>query len=290
MNNKQFWLCLSLGLGFGTAFMFVAAPQAIAGNFSDVGGSILTTSDLAGGAFAPSGNRSRTRFNSSKIQAAVNQTAQDLNSRLGSDSLPVITPGASATNISPTVQNSLAQLINQSNGNGTNSNNVGGASRPDNVPNVSPANVNAIASQIETNLINGGANNPVAVRNLVSNLRGLTNDNRVNPSKLQSAIIAYNDLTKSGSDQYITNPPQEILAIDSILSYLVKASLTGQEVPIENNASPSAPLTTPQQEQQPPLVPVTPVQPSQPSPPLQPSQPSKPAQPPKPKPIIPQTW
>ncbi len=286
MNNKQFLLCLSLGLGFGTAFMLVAAPQAIAGNLSDVGGSILTTSDLVGGAFAPSGS-GKTSFNSSKIQAAVNQTAQDLNSRLGSDSLPVITPGASATNISPTVQNSLAQLINQSNGNGTNSNNVGGASRPDTVPNLSPANLKAIASQIETNLINGGANNPVAVRNLVSNLRGLTADNRVNPSKLQSAIIAYNDLTKSGSDQYITNPPQEILAIDSILSYLVKASLTGQEVPIENNASPSAPLTTPQQEQQPPLVPVTPVQPSQPSQPLQPSQP---AQPRKPKPIIPQTW
>ncbi len=300
MHNKQILLSLSLGLSFGTSvFMFMLAPKAIAGNFSDVSGSILTTSDLVGGAFAPGSNNRRISFQSDGIRAAVNQTAQEINSRLGSQSLPVTTPGVPAGNISPTAQNALAQLINQQNGNALNRNttgqsetslnNAGGASRPAEVP-VNAADINAAASQIETSLINGGgASNPTTVRNLVSSLRGLTADNQVNPAKLQSAVVSYNDLIKSASDNYITNPPQELLAIDSILSYLVKASLTGQEVPIENNSPPAQPVTPPEIKLQPPSAPVTPVQPSQPSQPAEPAQPAQPR--PRPhKPIIPQTW
>ncbi len=284
MHNKHF--LLFLGLGFGASvLMFVTANQAIAGNFSDVSGTILTTSDLVGGAFAPGGNTSKITFKSSQIQAAVNQTAQAVNSGLASQNLPVITPGVSATSISPAAQNALAQLINQPNVNNRNPaslNNAGGTSSPVNQPNVNTVDVNAAASQIETSLINGGAaSNPVAVRNLVSSLRGLTTGNQVNPTKLQSAVVAYNDLTKSASDNYITNPPQELLAIDSILSYLVKASLTGQEIPVQNDSPPTQPVTPPEEKPQPPLVPVTPSQPVQP---VQPSQPQKP------KPIIPQTW
>jgi len=269
--------------------MVVTANEAKAGNFSDVSGTIITTGDLVGGAFAP-GSSKKAAFKSSQIQAAVNQTAQAVNLELASQNLPVTTPGVSATNISPAAQNALAQLINQPNANSLNRNpgnlnNAGGASSPLN-PNLNTENLNALASQIETNLMNGGAaSNSIAVRNLVSSLRGLTNGNQVNAAKLRSAVVAYNDLTKSASDDYIINPPQELLAIDSVLSYLVKASLTGQEIPVQNNVSPpTQPVTPPEEKPQPPLVPVTPVQPVQSSPPSQPSQRQKP------KPIIPQTW
>ncbi len=232
MYNQSFFRRLGLGLSLGASvFMFLAAPKATAGNLSDVTGTnvttniagnqsdtldtIVTTSDLASAAFAPGNSSVKVGFSTPAVQTAVNQTAQGLNSGLASQTLPVVTPGSSASCITSSAQQILGRVVNDP---------------------------KAVADQLEAGLMsNGYAGNPKAVRNLVSYLRGLTAGNQVNPAQLRLAVVAYNDLIKSSSNEYMIHPPQELLAVDSVLAHLVKATQKGEEISVQKGECAKAP-------------------------------------------------
>ncbi len=114
------------------------------------------------------------------------------------------------TSISATVQQSLQSLLTET------------------------GNVAAVSSQIESALINAPGltnttENTTLVRNLTTSLQGLTAGDRVSPPKMVAAVEAYNAVIDVSNGTFLTNPPPELLAIQSALSRLVNAASEAQE-------------------------------------------------------------
>lgn len=181
------------------------APQV--GNQSDVTGAITTTGDIAGDAFAPrfgGGGGAVARFTNPDIAAAVNQAAVSLNAQVAEGTLAVAATSAPTTSISAAVQQILQSLLT-----GTDD--------------------DASSSQIESALANApGAPDTTLVQNLVSSLQGLTAGGTVSPTGLAAAIEAYNALIDASGGEFLGNPQPELLAIQSALSTLVNAALAAK--------------------------------------------------------------
>lgn len=182
------------------------APQV--GNQSDVTGAITTTGDIAGDAFAPrfgGGGGAVARFTNPDIARAVNQAAVSLNAQVAQGTLTVAATSAPTTSISAAVQQILQSLLT-----GTDDD-------------------DASSSQIERALANApGAPDRTLVRNLVSSLQGLTAGGTVSPTGLAAAIEAYNALIDASGGEFLANPQPELLAIQSALSTLVNAALAAR--------------------------------------------------------------
>lgn len=193
---------MQLRLGMAVAFCGLMAgvtpAQAQSGNFSDVTGSIITTSDIVGG-FSPGGDRVvNLAFRTNAIANAVNNAAVAVNQQLASRNLPIAANG-SPTAIPATVQQT-----------------VGCAS-------TGSGDVAACVGQIEQGLVNGGAN-PVLARNLALSLDRLTINGQVEPSRLVALVRAYNGLINNSNAQFLSNPPEELRAVQSVLSILLNAA------------------------------------------------------------------
>lgn len=86
-------------------------------------------------------------------------------------------------------------------------------------------NVAASASQLESGLVNATEGiNPTLARNVVANLQGLTTNGRVDAVRLAAAVEAYNALINSSSGVFLSEPPDELLAIQSVLAALLNAA------------------------------------------------------------------
>lgn len=192
---------IKLGLGLAVAFCGLMAgtpAQAQSGNFSDVTGSIITTSDIAGG-FSPGGDRIvNLAFRTNAIASAVNNAAVAVNQQLATRNLPIAANGA-PTAIPDTVQQTVECA---STGSG---------------------NAGACVGQIEQGLVNGGAN-PVLARNLALSLDRLTVGGEVNAGRLLALVRAYNALINNSSAQFLSSPPEELRAVQSVLSILLNAA------------------------------------------------------------------
>lgn len=196
-------LPLQLGLGFALAISGVVfkTPQAQAqsGNFSDVTGTIVTTSDMVGG-FSPGGDRRvNIVFPSAQIQQSVNSAASSVNQQLASGNLPIVATGPSSP-IPLTVQQNLESIV---------------TGRRD---------VDDSMTRFERALVNSGAN-PTLARNLATSLRGLNSNGSVNAEQFRGVVRAYNALIGSSSTAFLSNPPEELRAIQSLLSILLNAAL-----------------------------------------------------------------
>ncbi|HEY9637608.1 MAG TPA: hypothetical protein V6D14_29710 [Coleofasciculaceae cyanobacterium] len=192
-----------LGLGFALAISGVVSrtspAQAQSGNFSDVTGAIVTTSDIVGG-FSPGGDRRvDIVFQNSQIQQAVNSAATSVNQQLATGNLPIAATGPS-TPIPTIVQKNCECVV------------TGGS------------NAAECATQLERALVSAGAN-PTLARNLANSLRGLNSDATVNAEQFRAVVRAYNALIGSSSADFLRNPPQELRAIQSVLSILLNAAL-----------------------------------------------------------------
>ena len=211
INIKHFPFHLILSFTFGSAFILCQASlpaQAQKGNQSDVTGAIVTTSDIAGGTFAPSpaGGRGRVAFASNTVQAAVNQAALNVLNQL---SINAITSPAGNPIPAGTQQTLLSVLTG-----------------PKSVQ------VNAGSEQI-TNALSSVQGGPTVnqAQQLVNSLQGLLKTNsasgrqvsnvKVNPTRLLAAVKAYNNLINASSAQFLNNPPPELLAIRAVLSQLI---------------------------------------------------------------------
>ncbi len=208
MKIKREHLPLGFALGCSLVLGGTLPAGAQTGNQSDITGVITTTSDIAGGAFAPGGTI--TTFTNPDIQAAVDEAAALISTQLAGGALPVAATNTPITSISATVQQSLQSLLTET------------------------GNVAAVSSQIESALINapGATNtteNTTLVRNLITSLQGLTAGGSVSPPELVAAAEAYNAVIDASSGDFLTNPPPELLAIQSALSRLVNAALEAEE-------------------------------------------------------------
>ncbi len=212
INIKHFPFHLILSFTFGSAFILCQASlPALAqkGNQSDVTGAIVTSSEVAGGTFAPSpaGERGRVAFTSNTVRAAVNQAALNVLNQL---SINAITSLAGNPIPAGTQQTLLSVLT-----------------APRSVQ------VNAGSRQITNALssVQGGPTDNQAAQQLVNSLQGLLKTNsasprqisnvKVNPAQLMAAVKAYNNLINGSSAQFLNSPPPELLAIRSVLSQLI---------------------------------------------------------------------
>ncbi|HEY9902894.1 MAG TPA: hypothetical protein V6D43_10765 [Candidatus Sericytochromatia bacterium] len=200
MNIKP--LLFHVGLGFALAIAGVVAgtspAQAQRGNLSDITGNIITTSDIAGG-FSPSGDRLvNLSFRTNEIRDAVNTAATSVNQQLASRLLPIVANGL-PTAIPESVQQNVECAF------------------------TSNINVGDCTAEIERGLVNAGVNLAIA-QNLATSLQGLTAKDRVEPGRLVAVVRAYNALINSSSAEFLSNPPEELRAIQSVLSILLNAA------------------------------------------------------------------
>jgi hypothetical protein len=201
MNIKHIPLTLSLGLAVAISGLFSGTPQAQAqtGNQSDVTGTVVTTSDLVGG-FSPGGDRRINQaFRSVVIQNAVNTAAVSANQLMAQANLPIVAFGP-RTAISEIAQRNLECACTRS------------------------SNAKSCVSEIERDLVNAGAN-PTLARNLAASFEGLTAGGRVEAAKLVIAVRAYNALINNSSAEFLSNPPESLRAIQSVLGILLNAAL-----------------------------------------------------------------
>jgi hypothetical protein len=201
MNVKHLPLHWGLGFALALSSLVSGTPQAQAqsGNFSDITGNIITTSDIAGG-FSPGGDRKVILvFRTGEIRDSVYNAANAVNQLLAAGNLPVVATGA-PTAIPVTVQRNLRIVLT-----GTGDNSAG------------------VTPQLESALVNAGSN-PTIARNLASNLQNLTAGERVNAARFAAVVQAYNALINSSNAEFLRNPPEEFRAIQSVLSILLNAA------------------------------------------------------------------
>jgi hypothetical protein len=200
MNIRHLSLQIGLGIVLTIGSVISGNPvQAQIGNQSDTTGAIVTTSDITGGAFAPSGGGRRTIvFRTNQIKNSVYSAAGTLNQQLAARVLPIVATGPQAA-IPATVQQNLECVL------------TGGA------------NTGNCIDQLVSALVNAGAD-PTLARNLVSSLRGLTDGGRVDAAQFDAVVRAYNAFINSSNAAILSNPPGELRGIQSILSILLNAA------------------------------------------------------------------
>ena len=213
---KKIPLCL--GFALGSVLLSGTLPaKAQTGNQSDISGASVTSSSITSGAFTPQyssngsgigggGGSTVIKFATPSAVANVNKAAGAVSSQLGLGKVPVI-----ATNISPNtvisaaVQQVLQSVLTQTGSVGANSKQI----------------VNALTNT-------PGSTSTTLAQKLVSNLKGLTAGGKVSPTQLVAAVKSYNAVIDTTSNGVLSNPPQELLAIQSVLATLVNAASTAK--------------------------------------------------------------
>ena len=204
MNIKPLHLSFLLG---SSLIIWGITPNAMA-QLSDITGAIITTSDIADGIFpSPNGQRIIIAFRTPEIAAAVNQAAQLVNNQLANQSLPIVANNIPNSSISGSVQQALETVL------------------------IGSGNVQDSASQLINGLAREGSGvSRTTAQNLVSRLAGLTDGDQVSAPELQAAVEAYNQLINTSNAASLSNPSEELLAIQSVMFSLVNAALRAESL------------------------------------------------------------
>lgn len=197
-------LKLLIGLASGTLLVSAILPaQAQTGNASDVTGAVITTGDIAGGAFAPtpsrSGGTTRASVSSAALAIALSQAISIISTQLAQGTLPVAVPGVAVASVPVAVQQTLLAVL-------TGSGNAAGIQ-------------SAIAS---------GLTNPSLAAALAQNLQGLIANGTASPAELLAAVEAYNAVVDASSGEALANASPELLAVQSVLTALISATSAAQ--------------------------------------------------------------
>jgi len=191
---------LGFALAISGAVCQTPQAQAQSGNQSDITGVIITTSDVAGGFNFSGGDRRRLiAFASPGIQSSVNSAAISINQQLQQQSLAVVATDASQAAVSVTVQQTLLIILTNT------------------------TNVDARVTQFVNGLVNAGAEANVS-RNLVLSMVGLTAKGKVEAAQCQRVIRSYNVFIENSTVELLTNNPDELRAIRSVLAQLLNAA------------------------------------------------------------------
>ncbi|MDJ0706904.1 MAG: hypothetical protein QNJ46_26825 [Leptolyngbyaceae cyanobacterium MO_188.B28] len=178
----------SFGLGAALIVLFSALPVLAqsGGNLSDVTGAIVTTSDVAGGAFTPQpGGDTETRlvYADPAAQGQINRALSDVTSQLEA----VLGAGSSLGDDGPTAGQRQAL--------------IDAVSNP--AKGVSAAQAERLAAVLEQ----------------------IWQSQTVSPAQLLEAVAAYNNIVSTADDDYILNLPTLLQQIREVLAPIVRAAL-----------------------------------------------------------------
>jgi hypothetical protein len=188
---------LSIFLTLGM-FLPIALPisPAIAqsGNQSDSTGPINSTGDF-NGRYIPGPASTTTSFSGGEsTQAAVNQTATSLNEQLNVNTFTL----ANGTSPTPSVQQALLSVL------------------------TGDASAKASAEILGAALAAApGAPSAATIQALLASLEGVTKDNQVDASKLLATVQDYNAMIRASNEEFLRQPPVELLALRDVLTRLV---------------------------------------------------------------------
>lgn len=174
----------------------VSPATARTGNLSDATGPIPSTSDSAGNLTQPLGG-SQTVFQGANTQVNVDQAAATVTTQLSTNTLTTPTGGSIPAPAQQNVVNVLTGGTNQA------------------------ASVEAVSTALSTA---PGAPPPAVVQNLLANLQGLLKDRKVTPAKLLAAIRSYNAMILASNEEFLKQPPAELIAIQAALAQMIAAA------------------------------------------------------------------
>ncbi|NJL86645.1 MAG: hypothetical protein HC886_12735 [Leptolyngbyaceae cyanobacterium SM1_1_3] len=195
MNLLNFRLVLLAGLVLIGLSKAVPA-QAQTGNASDVTGNIITTGDIAGGAFQP---QPSTPVRGTPVAAAINAALDRAVAQLSAGTLAPPTTGLTAGVTQITYRNAQASLYSQL---------------------VSPGGG---AATLLNSLTAQGA--PAAqTQQLIAQLVSLLSS-EPSAATLGAAVEAYNSVVRSANANFLTNIPAEFQAIQALLETANNAAL-----------------------------------------------------------------
>ncbi|MGP1371579.1 MAG: hypothetical protein ACTS3T_02030 [Almyronema sp.] len=207
MRLLNFRLSFLIGVSFVAIGLTDSLPaQAQSGNASDVTGNIITTGDIAGGAFQP---QPSTPVSGTPVAAAINAALNQAVDRLAECTLaPPSTGLAAATTQTAycSAQTSLyGQLVSP-----------GGGETP-----------------LQNSLITQGA--PTApTQQLVTRLSSLLSSDPTAAS-LESTVAAYNSVVRGADANFLTNLPAEFQVIQALLETANNAALLAANEAAANN-------------------------------------------------------
>lgn len=174
----------------------LSPATAQTGNQSDATGPIPSTSDAAGNLTQPLSG-SQTVFQGANTQVNVNQAAATVTTQLSTNTLTTSTGSAIPAPAQQNVLNVLTDGTTQA------------------------ASVEAVSTALSTA---PGAPPPAVVQNLLANLQGLLKDRKVTPAKLLAAIRAYNAMILASNEEFLKQPPAELIAIRAALDQMIAAA------------------------------------------------------------------
>ena len=159
---------------------------------SDSSGSILSTGDFAGQTFSVTTPESQFE-GGENFQGLVNQSALIINNELSNNSLTTL----AGSSLPVTTQQPLLNILT---GNEQSS-----------------VSINSVAESFSAT---PGAPPLTLIQDLLSTLEGLTKNKKVSSAKLLAAVRAYNAMILASEEEFLRNPPAEMLAIQAILTKL----------------------------------------------------------------------
>jgi hypothetical protein len=191
-------LSIFLTLGMLLPIACSLAPAiAQSGNQSDATGPINSTGDF-NGRYIPGPASSPTSFSGGESsQTAVNQTATSLNEQLNVNTFTL----ANGTSPTPSVQQALLSVL------------------------TGDAGAKASAEILGAALASApGSPSPATIQALLASLEGVATDNQVDASKLLATVQDYNAMIRASNEEFLRQPPVELLALRDVLTRLVTAT------------------------------------------------------------------
>jgi hypothetical protein len=191
-------LSIFLTLGMWLPIACSLAPAiAQSGNQSDATGPINSTGDF-NGRYIPGPASTPTSFSGGESsQAAVNQTATSVNEQLNVNTFTL----ANGTSPTPSVQQALLSVL------------------------TGDAGAKASAEILGAALAAApGSPSAATIQALLASLEGVATDNQVDASKLLATVQDYNAMIRASNEEFLRQPPVELLALRDVLTRLVMAT------------------------------------------------------------------
>ncbi|HEY0996001.1 MAG TPA: hypothetical protein VGD77_08420 [Gemmatimonadaceae bacterium] len=175
------------------AIIAVAPVAAAQVNGSDNGGVITTGSGIAGGIFVPMGAGTASVPVSAGVASAISGAATTVQAQLSAGSLTNVITG------SPISAGAQANVLNM----------MAGSSTPE-----------ARAAVLSALQASGAPSQAITV--LMQNITNLLTN--PTPGQVQAAVVAFNEIVKSASAEFLANAPGEFQAIHAALQSIVTSA------------------------------------------------------------------
>jgi hypothetical protein len=194
--------------------LFAGRARAQSGSQSDITGPPVTSGDIVGAMFIPTGPTAgaATDFLRAPDASAYASAALRVEAQLRAGALTAFKDASTTIRIPETTQRTLLNLVRGVDCKGAEDSLVNAITRDDNLGNSNVGTPDAIARRLAHSLCN-----------LTSRAATVdpTRANTFAAAQIQEAVAAYNAVIDNSKETFLLNPPPEILAIGSALGTIV---------------------------------------------------------------------